>query len=409
MRLLHKNDMQKSVTSSLLFILCVLLFTSCNGQESYQHSNVDKLKSRIGGPCETCELMYIDMPEQIQATDTSAGWNDEGQKLLIIGTVYQQNGKVPASGILIYYWQTDSNGYYSSSENTNPDVKRHGDIRGWVKTDKNGKYAIYTNKPAAYPNRDSPAHIHILVKEPQLKNEYYIDEFVFDDEPLLTTEKRKALENRGGSGVLRVLNDQNFQVAEKDIILGLNIPDYPQTKTAIQSGLQIGEDSPSFTPFHAWGPDKGSKACPVCKYGRYQGVLYFVGEHPEWDEIKNWLVFLEKESVNRGKYLKVYFIYGNEENYKKEKRFAELENIGKELKLQNLALTFVPSFNDRESDVYLNKINPLVENTFILYRYRTIIDKYINLKPTEENFQLITTSLDNHKRIYFQLPEPKFE
>ena len=34
-----------------------------------------------------------------------------------------------------------------------------------------------------------------------IENEYYIDEFVFDDDVLLTGAKRKALENRGGSGV----------------------------------------------------------------------------------------------------------------------------------------------------------------------------------------------------------------
>ncbi len=50
-----------------------------------------------------------------------------------------------------------------------------------------------------------PAHIHTSIKEPNIDNEYYIDEFVFDDDKLLTGAKRKALENRGGSGVLRVL------------------------------------------------------------------------------------------------------------------------------------------------------------------------------------------------------------
>ena len=42
-------------------------------------------------------------------------------------------------------------------------------------------------------------HIHISIREPEIKNEYYIDELVFDDDPLLTTAKRAALENRGGT------------------------------------------------------------------------------------------------------------------------------------------------------------------------------------------------------------------
>ena len=54
-----------------------------------------------------------------------------------------------------------------------------------------------------------------------------IDEFVFDDDILLTEEKRKKLENRGGSGILKVLNKGDLQIAAHNIILGLNIPNYP--------------------------------------------------------------------------------------------------------------------------------------------------------------------------------------
>ncbi len=86
-----------------------------------------------------------------------------------------------------------------------------------------------------------------------------------------------------------------------------------------------------------------------------------------------------------------------------------MENIGKELNLQQIALTYVPSMEDIESEVNLNKINPTVANTFILYRQRAIIDKYINLKPTSANFQLISLRLDKTKSHYFNLPVPQFE
>ncbi|MBK8355591.1 MAG: hypothetical protein IPL13_09540 [Saprospiraceae bacterium] len=69
-----------------------------------------------------------------------------------------------------------------------------------------------------------------------------------------------------------------MQVAEHNIILGLNIiPNYPQiNQSKLNSGLEIGEDNPSFTPFHAFGPDKGTRTCPVCKYGRFHGIVYFI-------------------------------------------------------------------------------------------------------------------------------------
>ena len=224
----------------------------------------------------------------------------------------------------------------------------------------------------------------------------------------MTGKKRKALENRGGSGVLRVLISGELHIAEHNIILGLNIPNYPtKIKIEKQSGLEIGEDNPSFIPYHAFGPDKGTRTCPVCKYGRFHGIVYFVGNNPNWDDIKKWLTFLEQESVTRSKYLKAYFVYGNEKDYNKDTRQKELENIGVELNLKNIALTFVPSMTDTESEVNLNKINPSVENTFVIFKQRAIIEKFINFKATADNFKIVSSTLDKTRGDYFNLSEPK--
>ena len=64
---------------------------------------------------------------------------------------------------------------------------------------------------------------------------------------------------------------------------------------------------------------------------------------------------------------------------------------------------------DKESEVNLNKINPTVENTFIIYRHRTIIDKFIDLKPTAGNFKIISNKLDKTKSKYFNLAEPEHD
>ena len=396
-----------------LFVIVCSFLTGCNGQtknNSNTTQTVSQKNKLVGGGCDGCEIMFVGMPTNINAVDTSASWTEQGQKLLVTGIVYKIDGKTPAQNVIIYYWQTDNNGYYSPKKGMDEKAKRHGHIRGWVKTDENGKYSIYTTKPAPYPNENIPEHIHASIKEPNIDNEYYIDEFVFDDDKFLTGEKRKALENRGGSGILRVLNSSNLQIAEHNVILGLNITNYPSiVKSKKQSGLQIGEDNPSFIPYHAFGPDKGTRTCPVCKYGRYHGIVYFVGNNPNWDDIEKWLTFLEQESVARSKYLKVYFVYGNEKNYIKTQREKELEKVGQELELKNIALTFVPSLTDTESEVNLNKINPTLENTFVIYRHRTIIDKFIDLKPTTDNFKILSNTLDKTKSEYFNLSEPKHE
>lgn len=286
----------------------------------------------------------------------------------------------------------------------------HGYIRGWVKTDTAGKYFIYTVRPGTYPTNDEPAHIHITVKEPNDIKEYYIDDFVFDDDKLLTSLKRQKMDNRCGSGILRLVQNGNLQIGERNLILGLNIPDYPNKKVSeLNSGNNVGEDVFSFIPFHAWGPDKGTKTCPICKYGWYHGILYFVGNNPNWSEINQWLTFLEAESKQREKHLKVYFVYGNENGYNKNNREKELEKIGKDLKLERVALTFVPSFSDVSSEINLNNINQAVHNTFILYKRSRIIDKFINLKPNEENFNLVRQQLDKSINEYFDLEKPKMQ
>lgn len=404
----------RPVYQVVLIGILINFLTSCKGQSNNNQgtpkNNSGKSKI-VGGGCDGCEIMYFGMPKNMNAVDTSAGWTGKGQKLIITGTVYNLDGKTPAPNVIIYYWQTDQNGYYSPKQGMDTKAKKHGQMRGWIKTDENGKYTIYTIRPAPYPNNVLPAHIHLSIKEPDVENEYYTDEINFDDDKLLIAHFKKfPQENRGGSGVVRILLKDDIQIAEHDIVLGLNIPNYPKNaKIDKVSGLNIGEDQPSFIPFHAFGPDKGTQTCPVCKYGRYHGVVYFVGNNPNWDDIKKWLLFLEEESTARQKYLKAYFVYGNDKSYKKEARQRELEEIGRELNIKNVALTFVPTFSDTKTEAHLNKINPEVENTFIIYKHRSIIDKYIDLKPTSKNFEVLSETLNKTKGDYFDLPEPKHD
>ena len=394
--------------NKLIILLGWIFFlTSCNAQN--QNNNQSESQD-----IDTTPPIYYGMPEVISVKDTSAGWHQKGQKILLTGTVFKSDGKTPASNILIYYYHTDTGGEYKHKE----DVERslplnsmgltHGYLRGWVKTDRNGKYSIYTIRPGTYPSRDEPAHVHVNIKEPNLDEHYYIDDFVFDDDRLLTTKRRKKLENRGGSGVIRFVQKDDLYIGERNIILGLNVPDYNNSENHNHlAGRSIGEDIISFTPYHAWGPDKGSKTCPICKYGWYHGILYFVGNNPNWSDIKAWLRYLETESEKREKHLKAYFIYGNEQSYNKELRERELEKIGEELKLEKVALTFVPSFNDEQSEIHLNKIDPNVQNTFLIYRRSNVIDKFVNLQPNQKNFELVSNRLDETINEYFDLPRPK--
>jgi protocatechuate 3,4-dioxygenase, beta subunit len=58
-------------------------------------------------------------------------------------------------------------------------------------------------KPAAYPYAKIPAHIHPVIKEPGF-SEYYIDEYLFGDDPFLATAERNRAEDRGGNGIIKL-------------------------------------------------------------------------------------------------------------------------------------------------------------------------------------------------------------
>ena len=380
-------------------VILLLILSVWMGCQSETHrsktSPMAKADSLIvGGSCETCEYMYIGQPAEIDAVDISAAWQEPGQKLVVKGRVLQIDGKTPAAGILLYYWQTDHAGLYSYRSTMPDGVRRHGHIRGWLRTDAEGRYTLYTARPAPYPNSNIAAHIHMVVKEPGM-SEYYIDDYEFDDDKLLTGVERKKRSSRGGTGVLRSEVVNGVQVAERNIILGLNIPDHPAMKAKPKTiGLAVGEEQPSFIPFHAWGSDKGSRACPVCKYGRYQGIIYFLGANPNWDEVKKWLTFLEKLSIQRKLSLKVYFVYGNSKAYKSAIRDRELSALGAELGLSHLAITYVPSFADADTEIDRNKLNGLSGSVFIVYKEHVITDKFIDLKPTQENMLRLNTALN---------------
>jgi protocatechuate 3,4-dioxygenase, beta subunit len=181
----------------------------------------------IGGSCEGCEAIYESkIPfEKLKPTDTLPDFKDDGPKLIVSGIVYQRDGKTPAKDVVVYIYHTDQTGQYTPGPAAEGWEKRHGSLRGWVKTGADGRYTFYTLKPASYPNTNIAAHIHATVKESG-KNEYYIDEYLFDDDPKLT-EKERKMQFRGGYGILKLTKgDDGILRGTRNIVLGLNVPDY---------------------------------------------------------------------------------------------------------------------------------------------------------------------------------------
>lgn len=200
--------------------------TSCNGQNKSNVSDTETHQRKlVGGRCEGCEAVFEYGEMKLSSIDTLPDFENNKPKLKLTGTVLEVDGKKPAENVILYIYHTDRKGIYAKKGDEEGWAKRHGYIRGWIKTEKDGKYTFYTFRPGAYPNRGEPEHIHLTVKEPD-KNEYYLDDFVFDDDPLLSNKKRERLRKRGGSGISRPKMENGILTVHRDIILGRNIPDY---------------------------------------------------------------------------------------------------------------------------------------------------------------------------------------
>jgi protocatechuate 3,4-dioxygenase beta subunit len=160
------------------------------------------------------------MPEKIIHVMNIAGEAEKGARLLLSGTVYHTDGKTPFEGVILYAYQTDQTGHYSKTGDEKGIQKWHGRLHGWCKTDASGKYEIRTIRPAPYPGNTNPAHIHAVIKEPGGKEPYYIKDFVFADDTLVSDQYLSREYGKGTSGLveLKKLNDKSW-FGQRDLIL----------------------------------------------------------------------------------------------------------------------------------------------------------------------------------------------
>lgn len=182
--------------------------------------------SRLLGQCEGCEAVFEYGDKMLTPVDTLPDFSRPGPKLKISGTIYLNDGKTPAQDVILYIYHTNQKGIYETRGQETGWARRHGFIRGWIKTGTDGRYTFYTLKPGSYPDNSTPAHIHPIILEPNGKY-YWLGSYHFTDDPRLTDKERSPAHPRGGgSGVLRLKKENGLLIGERDIVLGLNVPHY---------------------------------------------------------------------------------------------------------------------------------------------------------------------------------------
>jgi protocatechuate 3,4-dioxygenase beta subunit len=178
-----------------------------------------------GGPCEGCEAVFEFGDRALGPTDTLPDFGGDGPGMLLTGTIYQMDGRTPAPGVVLYVYHTDQTGVYPTRGGEEGWAGRHGYLRGWVRTDGAGRYRFYTLKPAAYPSRSNPAHVHGTLLEPDGRY-YWIEEWHFAGDPLLGPDQPDESSARGSVGLVTPRDRGGLMVVERDIVLGRNVPGY---------------------------------------------------------------------------------------------------------------------------------------------------------------------------------------
>lgn len=201
--------------SLLAKILTAIITTILSTTISYSQGKL------LGGPCEGCEAVFEFGDREITSVDTLPEFNSDGVQIKVSGIVYEQDGKTPAESVILYVYQTNEKGVYPQKGDEKGWARRHGYIRGWAKTDEDGRYTFYTQKPHFYGNE--PAHIHLTILEPD-GSYYWLGAFMFEGDANLTTKQRNDPAPRGGSnGIMSLEIKDGILLGNRNIILRKNI------------------------------------------------------------------------------------------------------------------------------------------------------------------------------------------
>ena len=119
---------------------------------------------------------------------------EPGLNITVQGAVADRDGR-PVRDALIYVYQTSAKGWYADT--AAHILMREGDMGharlfGYLKTDREGRFAFETIRPAGYPKSDLPAHIHIALWAAGGQPIHGMPgELLFEEDERLTPERKK--------------------------------------------------------------------------------------------------------------------------------------------------------------------------------------------------------------------------
>lgn len=121
---------------------------------------------------------------------------EPGTRLRVEGLVFAPDGTTPVEGVVVYAYQTDVTGRYTTVPGGTPR------LRGYMKTDRDGRFSYDTIRPGSYPGGRNPAHVHHQLWGAGYPAQWASD-LLFDDDPLVPASDRRRSEALGPFAFVR--------------------------------------------------------------------------------------------------------------------------------------------------------------------------------------------------------------
>jgi protocatechuate 3,4-dioxygenase beta subunit len=185
-----RREFLKSAVAAAVF---APFLTSCAAAPTAQTGGLASIvKNAVTGPGINW-TGAVDAPADVAWKTVLSKETDAGEPIIISGAVFQADGRSPAPETLIYLYHTDTEGFYGRGG----DGPLHGRFRGWMLTDRAGRYEFRTIKAAPYPGRRFAAHIHMTVTGRNFKEDS-IDSILFEGDRLISAQERETAGRKGG-------------------------------------------------------------------------------------------------------------------------------------------------------------------------------------------------------------------
>ena len=207
------EDRREFLKRAAMAAIAFPFLMSCKTDSLAQKTeNVLSLIKKNAMPSGTEARGAIDVPDNVSWKISLSKKSDKDEPMIISGTIFQPDGRTPAPNILIYFYHTDSDGYYGRSGEV-----RDGHFRGWMLTDARGRYEFSSIKPAPYPNRTEAAHVHMTLTGKNFEEDS-INTILFEGDKFIKEQERNSAGKwdefipilkleKGADGILRGTRD----------------------------------------------------------------------------------------------------------------------------------------------------------------------------------------------------------